>query len=144
MIAFASLGSYLENMSDKMARGPYSPALGTCVELAHKHMEKGFATGTDPTGRRWAKHAPFTVRMHGPHPILILTGVMRASTIGKAPNHIERIEQFEAVTGTSDEKAYIHQYGTDTIPQREFVGVDETVVDAMAEAVADFIIEEFV
>ncbi len=141
MIAFASLDSYLENVRERIERGPYTKPLQEAIELAHRRMEKTFTQATSPGGKPWPPHAETTVRLYGPHPLLILSGAMKASTVVGGPDHIERVEPFTAYTGTKDRKAIFHQQGTKRMPQREFHGVDDETADKMAEALADFLTE---
>lgn len=109
------------------------------VPLLVAEHEDYFNRESGPLGK-WPALAQRTVKKKGFDTILIETNTMRSSLLFDGPDHVEDVEERYLVWGTSDEKAAIHQYGTEgtpRIPQRAFVGVSEQTTDAIAEVAAD-------
>lgn len=113
-----------------------NPLKEKVVPVLQAEHEQYFNNESGPLGK-WPALAPRTVKKKGFDTILIETNTMRSSLLFDGPNHVEDVEERYLVWGTSDEKARIHQDGTDRIPQRAFVGVSETTTDAIAEVIAD-------
>lgn len=111
-------------------------------DLATSH-EGFFNNQADPNGELWKALAPVTVKRKGHPVILIEHNNMRSSVVNrKHPKHVETISPMSMIWGTSDEKALFHQEGTDRIPQRQFVGWSEAVVESTANKVADSAVDQ--
>ena len=82
-------------------------------------IDRGFATSTDPYGKKWAAHLPATVKRWGKHPLLRLTGAGQADiTVTAMPG------AGISVTSTSEGLAF-SQGGTVNQEVRRFLPVDQ-------------------
>lgn len=113
----------------------------TMVDLEELH-EGYFGSESDPLGAAWPELAPATIARKGHNRILYDTGRLAASLTSKSGDAIREIISEPAgqglAFGTSVDYAPFHQFGTSRIPQRQHVGVNDRVIDIMAERVADF------
>ena len=103
---------------------------------------ENFALKEGSDGKSWPPHAPLTIKIHGPHPLLILSDTMRSAVAGEAgPGSVFRDEFRSFETGTDLIYARTHQEGdaSRNIPQREFLYASENVQDECQEELADFV-----
>jgi phage gpG-like protein len=115
---------------------------GVATDLAEDHAGF-FARAQDPGGNPWPALSPRTVAHKGHSTILVDTTSMRASLLSPGhPDHVQDVESRFLVWGTSDEKGPLHMSGTSRMPARPFVGVTDQRADAVANLVADSVIEQ--
>lgn len=118
----------------------FAPVFSEMLETFHRGIESNFDNTRGP-GYTWAPHSPVTIALHGPHPLLILTGAMKRSvTQTGAEGRIEDIMQNEMTIGTSLFYAPFQQFGTTgppRIPARRFLWLQGSYVDELAEIFAD-------
>lgn len=66
-------------------------AIDGAIRDFHSSVDMNFARQEQPDGTRWPKHAPLTVLLHGPHPLLILTGRLKAAATGGSGSYRRKI-----------------------------------------------------
>ena len=118
---------------------------GIVADLETLHAQY-FVSNTDPVGKPWPPLAASTVRAKGHDTILVDTGKLRASLIGKTGDSIREVfvegETHGLMFGTDLEYAHYHLTGTNRMPARPEVGISNEVMDAMTGRMLDFAIEE--
>jgi phage gpG-like protein len=118
----------------------FKPVFQSVLDVLHSGFESNFDQTRAPYGT-WPPHSPKTIALYGPHPLLILTGAMKASvTQSGSSDRIEEITQTEAIIGTSLFYAPYQQYGTsgpNPIPARPFLWLEGDYVDQLHERFAD-------
>lgn len=108
-------------------------------------IDENFARQEDPDGIRWKEHSPVTIMLHGVHPLLILSGRMKAAaTGGTGAVRILKSDSKRMVVQLGISSQVItyykhHQYGTRKIPRRRFYFLHRSkrpvVIRAMQRAV---------
>lgn len=140
-----ALPAELERMADSLAGPAPRPAMERCGELLRQAFSANYDAGRNEE-TIWPPHAPATVARYGPHPLLILTGRMREATVTKgAAGNIEQISDRELKVGvdTGDVPyAGFQNWGTQRIPQREYLVPREDNLDQCGEAIADAFLEQ--
>lgn len=136
------LGGVFQSLENAYNSADYAEALQTLVvDIIGDHAGY-FTNRTDPSGKPWQPLSPVTVARKGHDQPLVLTNEMRSSLLIEGHvNHVGGTANRGLVFGTSDEKASIHQHGGGRIPARPFVGLTEQRTDAIANAVADSLVE---
>lgn len=118
----------------------FAPVFESVLDILHEGFSSNFDQTRAPYGQ-WPTHSPMTIALHGVHPLLILTGAMKAAvTQSGAASRIEEITQTEAIIGTSLFYASYQQYGTNgpnPIPARPFLWLEGDYVDQLHERFAD-------
>lgn len=108
------------------------------LEAEHRAM---FSQNRSPGGEPWQPLAPATVKRKGHATILVETGALRHSLLSRNQYSIrETVIEGRSqgiVFGTSRPFASIHQYGTERVPQRQHVGVNEQFVGVFAKRIAE-------
>lgn len=113
-------------------------AMRQIEEMAAGEMGRNFLGSHAPDGAAFAPLA--SPRPAGRNPgtrPLIDTGELLASVISEGPGHVSEVDGDSVKLGTTNWKAGFHQYGTDRIPARPFIGVNETMADQAAQIVAN-------
>lgn len=133
----ADLAAAAQKLAGKLG---FHVPLEACKEPIRAGVADIFEQQVDSSGSHWPPHAPLTVKLHGPHPLLILSGKMHAAALGGS-GATEGNSGDELQLGIDAEAipyAAVHQTGGgNNIPQREFFYVTEQALDACAEIVAD-------
>ena len=118
----------------------FAPVFESVLDILHEGFASNFDQTRAPYGQ-WPPHSPMTIALHGVHPLLILTGAMKAAvTQSGSSDRIEEITQTEAIIGTSLFYAPYQQYGTSgprPIPARPFLWLEGDYVDQLHERFAD-------
>jgi len=116
----------------------FTEVFGDVADLLCETHQGYFAAQADPNGNAWAPLSPVTIAKKGHSVILIETDAMRQSVTGRqSANHLESFDALSMEWGTSDEKAGLHQAGTNFMPQRQFVGWNDPSIDAAVNTIAD-------
>lgn len=128
---FEGLRDVLTDLHETAAEPNFEDTLDGIVNKIEDHQDR-YTARTSPVGDPWAKR-----KDNLPHPLLELSGRMRASLTEGGPDHIfiSGTNQFE--WGTSTFYAGFHQEGTVNMVDRPFVGMDEAFLDETAEFIAD-------
>jgi phage gpG-like protein len=133
-----------ENISDELSRMAqrlesfdFSPVWNEMLDPLHEGFSSNFDQTRGPDGI-WPPHAPYTILLHGPHPLLILTGAMKRSvTQSGSEGRIEELMRNEAKIGTSFFYAPYQQFGTRKIPARPFLWLEGSYVERLTNQLAD-------
>lgn len=133
---FKEFGASLESQDMR-------PVFESMVETVNEGIGMNFANASGPMGK-WPPHAELTIKLYGPHPLLILTGAMRNSLINR--NTEGRVEIFGDRTleiGTDLFYAKVQQYGGGNIPARPYVWLAKVYIDELQEIFAKNVAELF-
>ena len=115
---------WMDELIQEMEGGSFAPAFSRIVPNLQYAFGDNFDRAEGPMGA-WAPHSPVTIAIHGPHPLLILTGdLLRSVTETGATGSVQQISDREMTLGTSLFYAGWQQRGTDKIPARPFLWVD--------------------
>jgi hypothetical protein len=98
----------------RLADVPARASALAAVEIK-KEIDKSFQTKTDPYGKTWPAHAPYTVRRWGKHPLLQLTGA------GKAEIKVRSLPGSGIAVESPSEGLAFAQGGTVNEPKRRFL-----------------------
>jgi hypothetical protein len=137
----------LENLHGRLAAASYRDALDAGARQVGEIVGDNMLRAEDSSGTPWPPHAPLTVQLHGPHPLLRLTWTMyAAATNPDDPNASRTLADREVlfgIDGTAIPYAATHQRGEGRVPQREFFYVrntDEPRVEvAMIESITEIV-----
>lgn len=126
----------------------YAPIMKECDRIASAGFAENFRSKQDETGAPWPPHAPYTLRKHGPHPLLILTGRMHAAATN--PSHPEHLRELGRQTLRSGVRASvfyaaIHHYGdpASNTPRRRVIYANLRTVSRMQKAIEQGIANMF-
>ena len=126
----SAFGADMENAS-------FEPAFRACVPELMTAFGDNFEQAHGPDGA-WAPHAPYTIKLYGVHPLLILSGELVRSVTGeKNPGGVLYAESREMTIGTTIFYAAWQNYGTTKIPARPFMWLDEQNTDIVASKFLD-------
>jgi phage gpG-like protein len=142
----AQFGEFIKRIGDRIA--------STRPQLMRKikqpvldQIEANYDNASTAYGNRWPKRR---AKNDDGHPLLILTGRMKAASISKTAtgDHIEEMTDDEFTFGLNPNDPtfiypVIHNDGLGDMPQREFYAVNDKTVDQMAEMVADDLLKLF-
>lgn len=110
--------------------------LRACVPVIQEDIGQHFEDKVDSDGRQWPPHAPLTVALHGPHPLLVLTGLLRSAAARRGYGSHLSIEPgglVYGVDGSAIPYAAKHQHGFGVIPQREFMYLSDEAIRTCGE-----------
>jgi hypothetical protein len=115
------------------------------TDLIYAGVQRNFDEQVDSSGQKWPPHAPYTVRLYGPHPLLILTGTMWvASTMSGVEGNYLDVQDRSIVTGVTLPYAAKQQFGTALIPQREFYYIRESYIVEIENLAANYLIQQVI
>lgn len=126
---------------DELLGMDFGPVFDSLIDPVHAGFVDNFDRTQAPYGR-WPPHSPVTIMLHGPHPLLILSGTMKAavSTRGST-GRIEELTPESLTIGTDLFYAPWQQYGTRKIPARPFLWLEGSHVDRITDLFADGVLE---
>jgi phage gpG-like protein len=136
------LGGVYVDIEQRFVNADYSEVLEAQLGPLEKDHGEAFATEQAANGEDWAELAASTIQRKGHDRILRDTGELRSSLAGQHSNAIREVTHRGLIFGTRDERAGYHQEGTSRMPARPPVGVTETRLDSIAEAVADSLVAQ--
>jgi phage gpG-like protein len=122
------------------AAGPAAGEIKTVEEVAVEaflkgmasDVQKAFDTATDPvTGIQWPARA-----IPADHPLLVLTGRLRAAAIGAVQTAVPTGYGIEINLAEPD-YGFFHQFGTSRMPQRRFLGASPGTLESTMGTVMD-------
>lgn len=132
--------AYLEEVEQDVEQASFAVPLRQCAERIQLGFAENIGLAQDEDGVQWPPHAPATVAMYGPHPLLILTGdLYDAVSVEGAKGNITRVEDRELAVGVdvqTIEYAAVHQHGAGNVPQRQYVYAREDVLAEVEEILA--------
>lgn len=112
-------------------------------EIIYRGVAFNYDHTADADGNTWAPHAPATIAMHGPHPLLVVTGRMKASTtMSGQEGNFEEVTDNSIRVGTDIPYAAAQQFGTDKIPARPFFELSDPFIDEIENAAVEYLIAQ--
>lgn len=136
------LGGIFVEVEQAYNGADYGPALeGFFPKLEDAHSEF-FAGEHSPAGEQWPALSPVTIAKKGHDIILVETGALEASLAGRTGDSIRQADARGALFGTSAEKSIFHTVGGPNLPQREHVGMNDELVDVLADEIANSLVEQ--
>lgn len=114
------------------------------VDLLCAGIQRNYDDQRSGDGTPWAPHAPSTIRMYGPHPILILSGAMQAASVSAAPGNYLEVSDRAIVLGVALPYAATHEFGDPSrnIPARPFIDPPEEYLHEVGNRAADYFVRE--
>ena len=149
---FAEFGAEMDISDQQVATLPVaSDRQEAFKDIIYANVQQNFDTASTASGEAWAPHAPATVARHGPHPLLILSGAMKqAATESGAAGNYEEVDDRTLVVGldmshvNGFDYASAQQFGTSTIPSREFFALSDWAIESISRVAADYFIHEVI
>lgn len=110
--------------------------------LETKHKER-FEAQTDPGGVAWKPLSPRTVREKGHDTILVRTGRLKASLVGRSSDSVREVSERGrgALFGSRVPYSIFHMTGGRHLPRREHVGMIDDTALILVNSVADESVE---
>ena len=122
---------------------PFLDGLLDNLETLHDNY---FQSETGPGPSRWPELAPSTIARKGHAEILVDTGRLQASLVGKTADSVrEAFQENEHAWvhfGTDVEYSQYHDENAQRLPKRPHVGLSEPDIDGIAKQVLDYQVEE--
>ena len=115
------------------------------AQIIYDGINLNFALEQDAWGNTWAPHAPLTIKLYGPHPILILSSTMvHAATTTGAPGNVVIVEDRTFIVGVDLPYAATQQFGDPSrnIPARPFEDASEETIERLAVMTGDYFEQE--
>lgn len=148
VIEAKDFGAWLGDYLSDVARADVAPALGGVGELLRKGFATAFQTETGPDGSGWAARASSTIQAHpdfAGRRLLVLSGdLFFAAATSAGVGNINQLGPQELLVGVmagSVPYAAYHQHGTSKMPARPFIYATEETVEASANLLADWLVE---
>lgn len=107
-----------------------------------------FDRAEDASGTPWKPHSPVTIAIHGPHPLLILSGDMKKAATGGAGSILKvkagskNTVAIIGISKTAIPYAWFHQVGTVKMPRRQFFYLSRTGKPVLARTFRKRVIEK--
>lgn len=127
----------LAGMEQQFQSVDYTPQMQSFLDTLQIAHGEYFDKDVGPSGAGWPPLAKSTIQRKGHDTILEDTGAMRASVEGETGDSIRSATHRGLVFGTEVEHAIFHQTGTKRMPKREFIGMDEMLLDQLVDKVAE-------
>lgn len=135
------LREHLRDAEQTLQTGDLSDVLRIVRVDVLQGVRDNFTSSVSPEGQVW----PERKHIGDGHPLLIDTGAMMQAATGGGLGHISRVEPRTmelGVDGSVIPYAAIHNYGTTKMPQREFMGAQEPILEIIDNKLADAILVE--
>lgn len=142
MMNFQDGLAFMELVGDIVAEPHAREDIQGWVDQTKHELGQLIENQTSPNGIPYAPLAASTVARKGHSTALFETGQLIRSLVSNGDGHVEEVTDNSAVLGTDHRKdgkpvaEFLHG-GTDKIPARPFVGVNEDMADHAAELIAD-------
>lgn len=137
----AAIVSEVDRLVEDIKGTDYDKTLARAARDLRVLHKQYWDADTDPGGEKWAALKPSTIQRKGHDTILIDTEDLYQSVARKTEDSIleqtSGANEWSLVFGTKVEYGTYHQTGTKKMPARKFIGINEKVVDALADRVAD-------
>ena len=139
----SGLTSIVSGVADKIQQIDYEPVMIESLDLIADIERDAFNGGRSPGGELWAQDTPSTVKKKGQALVLFESGTLEKSLIGiGAQGNIHETSHRGLLYGTEVPYAIFNQEGTSRAPARPNVGVPAAFVDAVADEIGDFVVDE--
>lgn len=136
---------FVRGVADRINNDPFTDALESCTDAVSGGFSQIFLEAESAAGEKWPPHAPATVAKHGPHPLLILSGIMLESVRQEGAVHnVKVVSERELSWGTSVEYAMAQNFGYEqnNLPAREFMYWTDEMADGCMDRLQAYIDEE--
>jgi|GEM_PF-6544093 len=115
------------------------------TDLIYDGVQRNFDEKQDSSGQPWAPHAPMTIRMYGPHPLLILSGTMWvASTMTGVEGNYLDVQDRSIVTGVTLPYAEKQQFGDAITPAREFYYIRDSYIFEIENLAVVYLVQQVI
>ena len=133
---FESVAIKIWRFSSLLDVASYEEPLAECKDELRNNFVEIFANQKSSEGDQWPAHSPVTIKLHGDHPLLILSGDLYQELTGDSVMSERRV-----TAGTDLEYAEWNNDGVpdNNLPQREFMYLTEDTQNACVEHVGDYI-----
>lgn len=122
-----------------LKQGDFKPAWKEVAYHLEDNFWQIFSDQVDSDGNPWPEHSPATVAAMGPHDLLIYSGEL----LTEVSNQSNYLLTERGITATVDlEYAAAQNFGTSTIPAREFMYLRQDTVDKIMETVYYYILSK--
>jgi len=134
--------AYFAGLDAKFNAMTFNGPLSQIISMASDGMTGFIFNSLAPDGQPYKPLKRPRPKGHNPGTKpLIDTGALIQSLRG-GTDHVQKIDSFEAMVGTSHWKAGFHEFGTKHIPARPFIGIDEGTQEQAPELLGDYIMRE--
>lgn len=135
---FDSMVEVLQDFGRDLVNEGYEETLPLCGEALRNNFVEIFASQTSSDGEAWREHSEYTTALHGPHPLLILSGDLYEQLTSDALLGERRV-----TAETNLEYADWNNKGipSQNLPKREFMYLTEETMDACVDHVGDHVFE---
>lgn len=120
-------------------KGDFKPAWKEVAYHLEDNFWQIFSDQVDSDGNPWPEHAPSTVKAMGVHDLLIDSGEL-LTEVSNQSNY--ELTDRAMIAKVDLEYAAAQNYGTNTIPAREFMYLRQDTVDKIMETVYYFILSK--
>lgn len=135
------LGSVFIGIENQFLGIDYQETLQEFIPELQKAELGQFGGESNAVGDAWKALAPSTIKKKGHDQILFETGRLESSLVGKTGDSIQETTHRGLIFGTSVPYSIFHDVGTERLPIREHVGMDEQTLDKLVNALADATVE---
>jgi hypothetical protein len=101
-------------------------AINTASDMFLENISANFERKEDASGTSWPEHSPVTVAMYGVHPLLQLSGRMKAAATGgagameKTTVQSGKSVKYLGISKSTIPYFRVHQHGYKRIPKRQY------------------------
>lgn len=137
--------AFMEGLPDKLQSMDFQPGLQLVKPLVRKKFDSNFQSSSTADGHKWPPRKP--VIPPKTHPLLILTGLLKDSSVlgtgggyeDQGPSHLTL-----GIDAGTVPYALTHQVGnvSKRIPDRPYFEIDEKTADEMTEVFADWLFND--
>lgn len=137
------VGAVFLDIDQKFMQADFTDALTEFRGDLEQDESQNWTGRHSPVGTAWPKLAASTIARKGHDQPLVLTGALRESmTDHTSQHHIGDVSHRGLIFGTDLPYAGVHQDGASLIPQREFAGMDEDLLDKAVNRIVDSLVDQ--
>lgn len=141
-IPYEAFGAELDKLGQDFAAAPAMRDLDRQIrEALYRGIRANFMDGSGPDGSPWPPHKPSTIRRHGPHPLLILSGALLASATSESgKGSFVEVTDNEITIGVKLPYAKAQQFGRSEInlPPRPYYGIPDSIGAEVESLLRDY------
>jgi phage gpG-like protein len=130
-----------DGLAEQFAEIDYTDPLTEALPKLEKSHQEFFDNEAGPEGA-WAPNAPSTVKRKGHGIVLLESGRLTASLVGRTADSVREVfnaeGQHSLIFGTDVPYSVFNQEGTSRAPARPHVGMTEETMQAVDNDVADW------
>lgn len=141
-IPYEAFGAELDKLAQDFAAAPAMRDLDRQIrEALYRGIRANFMDGSSADGSPWPPHKESTVRRHGPHPLLILSGsLLESATSESGKGSYLEVTDNEITIGVKLPYAKVQQFGypPKNIPARPYYDVPDSIGDQVEGLLRDY------